>query len=209
MKIDTVSIVISAPSGTGKTTLIYKLLDRLDDLSFVTSTTTRDKRLTEEEGKNYYYVSNNKFQKMIDDKEFLEWAIVHGNRYGTTKKEVDRIRHAGRIPVFDVDVQGARILKSIMGGATFIFIIPPTFEALKKRLKNRATDSEQQIATRLDNAITELKEYTMYDYIVVNDKIDSALSDLESIIRAQMLSKNFMEEKVRLILENNNDHPSG
>ena len=91
MKIDTVSIVISAPSGTGKTTLIYKLLDRLDDLSFVTSTTTRDKRTCEEEGKNYYYVSKSKFQKMIDNGEFLEWAIVHGNSYGTTKKEVDRI----------------------------------------------------------------------------------------------------------------------
>ncbi len=209
MKAESISIVISAPSGTGKTTLIYELLDRVGDLSFVTSTTTREKRVAEEEGKNYYYVSKDQFQKMIDDEDFLEWAIVHGNNYGTTKKEVDRIRDAGRIPVFDVDVQGARNLKEIMGGATFIFIIPPNFDELKRRLRKRATDSEQQITTRLENAIAELKEYTMYDYIVVNNEIDSALSDLESIIRSQMLQRNNMEEKVRFILENNNDHPSG
>lgn len=201
MKVNNLSIVVSAPSGTGKTTLIYRLLKKVPELSFVTSTTTREKRINEEEGKNYYYVSGAEFEEMLENNEFLEWAKVHGNNYGTTKKEVDRIKDAGQIPVFDVDVQGARNLKSIMGGAVFIFIIPPSMEALRTRLRDRGTDSAEQIETRLNNAIAELEEYTMYDYMVVNEQIDLALSDLYSIIRSQMLTRAAMEEKVKMIME--------
>ncbi len=201
MKVNDLSIVVSAPSGTGKTTLISRLLRMVPELAFVTSTTTREKRINEEEGKSYYYVSDKRFKEMCENNEFLEWAKVHGNCYGTTKKEVDRIQEAGKIPVFDVDVQGARSLKPVLDGAISIFIVPPSMEVLKSRLKERGTDSAEQVETRFNNAITELKEYTMYDYLVVNEKIDPALSDLYSIIRSQMLTRAVMEEKVKLIME--------
>jgi guanylate kinase len=133
------SVIISAPSGAGKTTLIEKLLIQNPVFEFAVSTTTRIKRAGESEGKNYYFVSYDEFMQMVDRGEFLEWAKVHDNYYGTTKKEVDRIKALSKIPIFDVDVQGARSLRNKLQNVISIFIIPPSIQELEKRLRHRST----------------------------------------------------------------------
>jgi guanylate kinase len=179
------NVVISAPSGSGKTTIINELMSSDPRFEFSISTTTREKRNGEEEGRDYHYVKTAEFEKMIEKGEFLEWAMVHGNYYGTMKKEIDRISGTGNIPIFDVDVQGGKILKEKLDDAVFIFIMPPSRAALEERLTQRRTDNKDIIELRLKNADKELKSYQIYDYIVVNDYLDTALERLRSIITAE------------------------
>ena len=197
----TLSLIISAPSGAGKTTIIRRLMDENPLLAFSVSTTTRKKREGEIEGDSYYYTDRDTFQRMIDAGEFVEWAKVHTNFYGTTKKEVDRIRAAGKIPVFDVDVQGARNLRDNIDDAVLIFILPPSIDSLVERLRHRNTESEEELAIRIDNAIRELREYRNYDYFVINDRLEEAIADTRSVIRAELLRRDRMIDKVGAILE--------
>ncbi len=199
-------MVISAPSGAGKTTLIRGFLESDDTFAFSISTTTRPPRTGERDGKSYYFVDDDRFRAMIGEDRFVEWALVHGRYYGTTKKEIDRIRSAGKIPVFDVDVQGARSLKSGPRGGVYIFIVPPSRRELEARLRNRQSDSEEQIQIRLRNAITELSAYTEYDYIVVNDDIEKALSRLRSIVIAELCRTDRSRHLINGILEENRDN---
>ena len=201
MKTNKLSVVISAPSGAGKTTLINRLLGSENRFSFSISTTTRPMRAGEVDGKSYYFISEDDFRGMIDRGEFLEWARVHGNYYGTSKKEIDRICCDGKIPIFDVDVQGARTLKGTLAGAVYIFIIPPSRKVLESRLRNRKTDSEEQIQIRLGNAIRELGEYAQYDYIVVNDDLEIALNELRSIITAELCKTEIVYHIITDMLE--------
>lgn len=201
-KTSKLAIVVSAPSGAGKTTIISRLLrDNSNWLEFAVSTTTRPPRAGEIDGKNYYFVDQAKFQTMIDNNEFLEWAQVHTNYYGTSKKEIDRIHSLGKVPIFDVDVQGAYSFKNKLEDAIYIFILPPSLESLKARLTGRGTDSAEQISIRIKNALTELKAYKDYDYLIVNDEVEKAVDDFYSIIKAEMcrcsrvcLDLNFLEE---------------
>ncbi len=202
------SIVISAPSGAGKTTLIAKLLEADERLEFSVSTTTRPKRECEKCGRSYNFVGIDEFRKMIERDEFIEWAKVHGNYYGTTKKEIDRIRCAGKISVFDVDVQGARLLKG-KWDSIFIFIVPPDRETLISRLHKRKTDSESQIQIRLQTALSELTQYYLYDYIVVNNDIEIALNQIKSIITAELCRQHRNSNKISDILEEWRDNPAG
>lgn len=181
-----IQIVISAPSGAGKTTLIKKLLADNGNFEFSISTTTRPIREGEKPKRSYNFVPVEEFTSMIEAGEFAEWAMVHGNYYGTTKKEIDRISGAGNIPIFDVDVQGGKVLKEKLPSPVLIFIIPPSLEILEERLRTRKTDSDESIRTRLENAIEELREFTTYDYIVVNDDLDVAASQITAIITAEM-----------------------
>ncbi len=181
-----ITIIVSAPSGAGKTTIIDKLLSEDDRFEFVISTTSRKNRINEIDGKDYYFIPEDEFKKSIDSNEFIEWSVVHQNYYGITKKEFDRINAIGKIPIFDVDVQGAVKLKSKLEDAVFIFIIPPSFEVLKDRLVKRGTDSEDAIRVRFENAKNELKEIDIFDYIVVNDIIDDSVSDFMAIVKAEM-----------------------
>ncbi len=187
------NVVISAPSGSGKTTLINRLMLSDPRFEFSVSTTTRDKRSDEKEGKHYNYVEPDEFKKLIERDEFLEWAVVHGNYYGTLKKEIDRISGTGNIPIFDVDVQGGRSLKEKLDDAVFIFIMPPSESALEERLKKRKTDNKDVIRLRLNNAVEELESIHIYDYIVVNDDLDRALERLKSIITAELCRNNRMK----------------
>ncbi len=200
------SVIISAPSGAGKTTLIEKLLVQNPVFEFAVSTTTRIKRAGESEGKNYYYVSYDEFMQMVDRGEFLEWAKVHDNYYGTTKKEVDRIKAFLKIPIFDVDVQGARSLRNKLQNVISIFIIPPSIHELEKRLRHRSTETEHQISVRLNNALVELKEYVNYDYIVINDDLQKALDDLNAILRTIILKREYMDSTVKRLLEGVHDY---
>ncbi len=199
-------MIISAPSGAGKTTLIEKLLVQNPVFEFAVSTTTRIKRAGESEGKNYYYVSYDEFMQMVDRGEFLEWAKVHDNYYGTTKKEVDRIKAFLKIPIFDVDVQGARSLRNKLQNVISIFIIPPSIHELEKRLRHRSTETEHQISVRLNNALVELKEYVNYDYIVINDDLQKALDDLNAILRTIILKREYMDSTVKRLLEGVHDY---
>lgn len=187
------NVVISAPSGSGKTTLINRLMSSDPRFEFSVSTTTRDKRSGEKAGKHYHYVEPDEFKKLVEQDEFLEWAVVHGNYYGTLKKEIDRISGTGNIPIFDVDVQGGRSLKEKLDDAVFIFIMPPSETALEERLKKRKTDNKDVIRLRLDNAVKELESIDIYDYIVVNDDLDKALERLKSIITAEICRLNRMK----------------
>jgi len=186
VKASKLAIVISAPSGSGKSTLIRRLLAVDKRFSFSISVTTRKPREGEIDGLQYEFVTESEFKERIAREEFVEWAVVHGNYYGTPKKEIDRIQRGGNIPVFDVDVQGARTLKSSLEGAVYIFIVPPSLRELEARLRKRKSDTEEQIRTRLKNAIAELREYCMYDYIVVNDLIEVALEQIQAIVTAEL-----------------------
>jgi guanylate kinase len=206
LKANNLSVVISAPSGAGKTTLINRLLSADNRFVFSISTTTRPKRAGETNGKSYNFVSEPEFHDIIEHDAFIEWARVHGNYYGTTKKEIDRICRAGKIPIFDVDVQGARTLKGKLDNAVYLFIVPPSREVLESRLRNRKTDSEEQIQIRMRNAIRELKEYDLYDYIIVNDDLDAALNQLRSIVTAELCRKEKVSYIITGILEEDSDH---
>jgi len=200
------SVIISAPSGAGKTTLIEKLLIQNPIFEFAISTTTRIKRVGEAEGKNYYYVSYEEFMQMVDSGEFLEWAKVHDNYYGTTKKEVDRIKQHSKIPIFDVDVQGARSLRNKLQNVISVFIIPPSIQELERRLRHRSTETDHQIAVRLNNAVGELREYVNYDYIVINDDLQKALDELNAILKTIVLKREYMDYVVKRLLEDVHDY---
>ncbi len=191
------SVIVSAPSGAGKTTLIRRLLAEDDRFGFSVSTTTRKCRKDELEGQSYYFLGQEEFFEKIRRDEFVEWAVVHQNYYGTTKKEIDRIQTSGKIPIFDVDVQGARQLKGKIDEAVFIFIFPPSPEVLRDRLSKRETETPEQKEIRLQNALNELRDYRIYDYIIINDVIGEALDKFKAIISAEMSKTRRMEFKIK------------
>ncbi|HEY1405107.1 MAG TPA: guanylate kinase [Spirochaetota bacterium] len=196
-----VSVVISAPSGAGKTTLIRELMRKDLRIAFSVSTTTRPRREGEVEGKSYYYIDDETFRGMIDDNQFLEWAKVHSHYYGTSRKEIDRIWGDGKIPLFDVDVQGAKNLRSALPDAVFIFVMPPSVRTLADRLTNRKTENAEELSIRLSNAAREMREFPWYDYVVINDQVERAVSDIESIIHAASLSRDRMRHIAEKIME--------
>lgn len=189
------SVIISAPSGAGKSTLISRIMKRDPRFSFSVSTTTRFPREGEKDGINYYFKDRKDFEKMIENDEFLEWAEVHGNLYGTSKKEVDRIHAAEKIPLFDIDVQGAKNIREKIAGV-FVFIVPPSMEELKRRLLTRSTDSQETIELRIRNASAELAYAGIYDYVIVNDSLETAENDFFSVMRAEEIKTSRMIYKI-------------
>ncbi|MBD3414459.1 MAG: guanylate kinase [Candidatus Aminicenantes bacterium] len=173
--------VISGPSGCGKSTLVQKARKQIKDLQFSVSHTTRKKRPSEKEGKDYYFVSKSEFRKKIKHDEMVEWAIVHGNMYGTARREIER-RTAQEDLVLDIDVQGAHQLKDKFRKAVFIFILPPNYQQLEQRLKKRGEESVKSIQDRLRTAKKEIRSYSDFDYIVINDQLEKAVQELASIV---------------------------
>ncbi len=176
--------VISAPSGTGKTTLCRMLLKQMNDVSFSVSHTTRAPRPGEVDGIDYHFVSREAFNAMIEQGAFLEWAEVHGHFYGTSREGVFRQLEDGLDVLLDIDVQGARQVKKSFPGAVMIFILPPTFQELEQRLRSRGTEDEANLRTRIENAKKEVLAAPEYDYILINDILEEALDDFKSIIKA-------------------------
>lgn len=190
-------IVLSAPSGTGKTTLAHLLVNSMDKLILSVSYTTRKMRGSEQDGINYHFVDNQRFLKMIDDNEFVEWAEVHGNYYGSSSSWTKASLENGRDVLFDIDVHGGLQIKSHYHEAVTIFITPPSFEELEKRLVSRGTESPDVIKKRLLAAKDEiLVGLEKYDYVINNEKLDRALFDLTSIIRAHHIM-HIDREKIR------------
>ncbi len=180
-------IVIVAPSGTGKSTLIEKLCEEVKGLNWSVSTTTRPMRKGEQNGKNYYFVTTAEFEKGIKDKKFVEWFKVHDNYYGTSKSFIDKGLKEEKFLLFDLDVQGAKAIKEIYGQkAQTIFIEPPSVAALEERLKKRGTEPDHVIELRLKNAIKELEQKEHFDFIVLNEEFNQAYNDFKKVVKKIM-----------------------
>ena len=177
--------IVSAPSGTGKTTLVEKLVQVLPNLRMSRSYTSRPAREGERHGIDYNFISRDEFERRIAGSEFLEWADVFGNYYGTSFGDVKRMLDAGQDVVLVIDVQGARQVKGRGVDHTAIFVMPPSFEVLEQRLRGRSKDSEEQMQRRLDTARGEASSYVDYDYVVVNDYLDPTVVRLQEIIAAE------------------------
>jgi len=181
-------LVLSGPSGCGKSSLVSEILKGYDDIYFSISTTTRDMRIGEAEGVNYHYISKGQFEKEIEEGEFLEWAKVHDNYYGTSLKPVKKALAEGKLVIFDIDVQGHKIVKEQFKDIlTSLFITTPSAEVLRNRLINRNTDSIEVIENRLVNSRSEMERLDEYDFLLVNDMFDETLAKFRSIVEVSRL----------------------
>lgn len=194
-------LIISSPSGAGKTTLTRDLLSRFPDLTFSVSHTTRNPRANEQDGRDYYFVSRERFQALVDAGRFAEWAHVHGNYYGTSLDEIDRAKHEGKAGIlFDIDYQGARQIKSVQPNAVGVFVLPPSMQELKQRLRNRASDDDETIERRYRNARQEIEHYALFDYIIVNDDLEQAKTRLRGIVLAERSRSSWMSDRAQALL---------
>ncbi|MEG3760003.1 guanylate kinase [Pseudoalteromonas carrageenovora] len=180
--------ILSAPSGAGKSSLITALLKKHDDMKVSVSHTTRSPRPGEENAVHYHFVSADEFKALIAIDDFFEWAKVFDNYYGTSKQAIESQLDAGIDVFLDIDWQGAQQVRKIMPSVQTIFILPPSKEELEQRLNNRGQDSAEVIAGRMAQAQSETSHYNEYDFVVVNDEFDTALSDIETIVMAQRLT---------------------
>jgi len=193
--------VVSSPSGGGKGTIIRQVLDVVENLSYSVSYTTRAPRLNEVDGREYFFVGRDTFAEMAAAGEFLEWACVHGNLYGTSKKQIIEETAAGADIILEVDVQGAASVRQLLMDSVSIFILPPSYEVLRQRLIARGTDSPEELEVRLRNAPEELKQYSAFDYVIINDEIDRAAGQLASVIYAERARCMRQEPLVRKVID--------
>ncbi|RYE50577.1 MAG: guanylate kinase [Rhizobiaceae bacterium] len=183
-------LVISSPSGAGKSTIARNVLETDRQISLSVSVTTRQRRPSEIEGVHYHFVSHKEFERLKSSDSLLEWAEVHGNFYGTPREPVEVAMAEGRDMLFDIDWQGAQQLQDKMpADVVSIFILPPTMEELQSRLNRRAEDSAEVIATRLKNAREEIAHWREYDYVVINDDLDRAFTSVQAIVEAERLRR--------------------
>ena len=193
--------IISAPSGSGKSTLIHRLMQSVPNLHFSISHTTRGPRPGEQDGVDYHFISRGEFEARLGRGQFLEYAEVFGNYYGTDRGQFERAADAGQDLLLDIDVHGARQLKVAIPEAISIFVLPPSRDVLEQRLRARGQDSEEVIERRLKGAAEEVRNYKEYDYLLINRELEEAVSNLVSIIKGGRLRRGTIEEQVRPILE--------
>tara|TARA_B100001250_G_scaffold189119_1_gene162453 strand:+ start:1144 stop:1767 length:624 start_codon:yes stop_codon:yes gene_type:complete len=186
-------IVISAPSGTGKTTVVKKLLEKIPNIAASVSFTTRPMRENEREGIDYFFVDKRKFESMVDSKQFIEHATVFGNYYGTQKKSLLIDLKKGINVILEIDWQGAQQVKEKMPSCIMIFLIPPSKDVLLSRLKNRGTDSKREIENRFNQAVSDLNESNKFDYVLVNDQIEVAVENISLCIEGNLNKLNQSE----------------
>lgn len=192
--------VVSSPSGGGKGTLIKRLRDFVDNLSYSVSYTTRAPRNGEVEGREYFFVNRKQFEEMVAAGEFLEWANVHGNLYGTAKRQLVEETATGLDIVLEVDVQGAASVRELELDSVGIFILPPSCEILRDRLVRRGTDTPEQLELRLRNAPDELRQYAAFDYVIINDDFERAANQLAAIVNAERARRERQESFVRAVI---------
>lgn len=207
-------IILSAPSGSGKTTIARQLLAQRNDLGYSVSCTTREARPGEVHGKDYYFLTKDEFNARQAAGEFAEWANVHGNWYGTLKSEIARVLATGRHVMMDIDVQGAQQLRLAFPHSVTVFILPPSGEVLLERLRGRKTESPQQLVARLNSALEELRSVEEYEYVVTNDDLEDAVLAVGAILDAEVVSRgrvSGLRDQVELLinrLEAEIDHHS-
>ena len=202
-----IPIILSAPSGAGKTTLCQALKKRLPDLHFSISHTTRAPRINEQDGVDYHYVSKKTFLEMIENNEFLEWAKIHGNYYGTSKQNIEDTLQKGKDLILELDVQGVEALRALKYQGVYIFILPPSLEELQKRLIGRGTEADSEIKQRLEVGRDEITKSHLYDYAVINADVDESVETLLSIIRAEKTRMSRYQPdcpEIRKIIESKN-----
>jgi guanylate kinase len=193
--------IISSPSGGGKGTLIKEILQRQENIGYSVSYTTRKMREGEVHGQHYFFISKAEFEQLILQNEFLEYAEVHGNYYGTSKTQVISETDKGNDIILEIDVQGAEIIKPKLPEAVGIFILPPSFPVLRERLINRQTESAEDLALRLANSRSEVEKYSEFDYVVINEFVEKATLELQSIVLAERLKTNKQTDKINFILD--------
>ncbi len=187
-------LVLSGPSGAGKSSLIAKIIDDIGETYFSISTTTRPMRKGEQEGVDYYFVDKEEFEKEVEEEQFLEHALVHGNYYGTSLKPVKKALTEGKLVIFDIDVQGNSAIQHRLGDiTTSVFISPPTLSELKRRLEKRSTDSQEVIERRVNMAKREIQRVSEYDYLLINDNLDDAAEKLRLIAKTARFKKSSEE----------------
>src|SRR5262245_19449097 len=194
-------IVVSAPSGAGKSSLVKSALETVEDLKFSVSYTTRSSRPGEAEGRDYHFIGSEEFDKMRDRNEFLEWAEVHGNLYGTHRGAVEETLASGLDVILDIDVQGADQVRRQLPEAATVFILPPSFEVLRNRLESRNQNSASDLGRRLRTAAIEVQLYDRFDYVVVNEDLDRAARELEVIIWAERQRPQRNRNRIERIIE--------
>ena len=193
--------VVSSPSGGGKGTLIQRVLNKVPNLSYSVSFTTRAPRNGEVDGREYFFVTPEKFEEMVAADEFLEWAHVHGKLYGTARRQVVQEISQGRDIILEVDVQGAASVRTLIADSVSIFILPPSFEVLRQRLEARGTDSPEELDLRLRNAPTELKDYSAFQYVIINDDADRAADQMTAIVQAERARLNRQGPRIKRVVE--------
>ena len=194
--------IISAPSGSGKSTLVNELLKKVSDLEFSISYTTRAPRGSETNGRQYYFISRDEFEKMIREGAFLEHAEVFGNYYGTARRFLQQAEYHGRDLLLDIDVQGAKQIQDKLPQAISIFILPPNRKILEERLRKRSEDTDEVIQRRLDKATSEIENYPRYNYILINDQLEDSIRLLRAIVRGERLLRSrrpLSEEEAKIV----------
>ena len=181
----TCPVVLSAPSGAGKTTIAQALVEGSEDAVFSVSATTRPARSHEVDGVDYHFLSETDFRAMIEADEFVEWAEVHGHRYGTSRQALQAALDDGRFLILDIDVQGAMQMRERVPDVVLVFVLPPSADALVERLTERGTEGEDTVARRIENARGELEQASQFDYVVVNDDLEQAIDEVRSIVSAE------------------------
>ena len=180
-------IVVAAPSGAGKSSLVKALLELDSHVHLSISHTTRAPRGQEKHGRDYYFASQSEFDAMVEGNAFVEWAHVHGNRYGTSKKAIEERIAQGSDVILEIDFQGALQIKEAFANAILVFILPPSWEELRSRLERRGEDSPDVIEVRLKNAATEMAQVSKFDFVIINELFERALFDLKAVVHAQRL----------------------
>lgn len=193
--------IVSAPSGTGKTTLVERLVQRVAGLRMSRSYTSRTAREGEQDGVDYNFITRDRFEDMVREGAFLEWADVFGNYYGTSASDTEAMLARGEDVVLVIDVQGARQVRARGIQTIGVFVLPPSADVLGQRLRGRSKDSEEQIRRRLEVAGAEVDEYAMYDYVVINDELDAAVERLRAIVGAERVRTRRMRAEIQAIIE--------
>jgi len=184
---ETPVVVVTGPSGAGKGTLERVILERMPELALAVSATTRPRRAAEQDGREYWFISNDEFDQRVARGDFLEWVpYVSGHRYGTLRSEIDRIRDVGKVPLLDLEIEGALHVRDTVPGAVTVFVDAPSFAELERRLRERATESSGEIDERLELAREQRKRAGEFDHVIVNDDVERAAGELEEIVRAAL-----------------------
>ena len=194
--------IISAPSGAGKTSLVHAILHTLPDVVVSVSHTTRKMREGESDGRDYHFVDQRAFQEMVDNGEFLEHARVFGNSYGTSRQHIRDQLESGKDVILEIDWQGARQIRQLISGCRSIFILPPSIQALRDRLRGREQDSDDVIESRMREAVSEMTHYAEFDYIVINDDFEQARDELAAVFVSNRMRLDYQQQRHAALLAN-------